>query len=160
MYNVTLFFFRNFPLLSIPSFPLSLSFPQAGGGGGALKRPKPAGAPWLSEVSWSKILELDKLGEPEGKEEGIPLFKNWSDRFEKNIAAWGTVFEADVPQEAEWPEGLNSDRFGDDDDTSTIEQALILLAFRPDGMVISLQDVIMGKLGPEFLGKWTVLEGN
>eukprot|EP00392_Amoebophrya_sp_AT5.2_P003107 g3112.t1 len=124
---------------------------QGGGGGGALRVPKPEAATWLTDVSWSKILELDKLGEDEGGDGGIPLFKEWSARFARNIAGWSVVFEADIPQEAEWPEGLNADRYGDSDDTTALEQALILLAFRPDGLVTSIQDIIMEKLGKHYL---------
>ena len=58
---------------------------QGGGGGGELKRPKPTGAPWLTDVAWTKILELDNLGEPEGQTPGIPLFKNYSHMFAEEI---------------------------------------------------------------------------
>jgi dynein heavy chain, axonemal len=61
------------------------------------------------------------------------------------------VFESDIPQEVPWPENLNADRYGDTDDTTAMEQALILLCFRPDGLVISIQDIIMEKLGKNYL---------
>ncbi|CAD7946598.1 unnamed protein product [Amoebophrya sp. A25] len=123
---------------------------QGGGGGGALREPKPD-VGWLTDVSWSKVLELDKLGEDEAGDGGIPLFKDWSKRYAKNIDVWEKVFESEIPQEAEWPEGLNADRYGHTDDTTALEQALILLAFRPDGLVTSIQDIIMEKLGKNYL---------
>jgi dynein heavy chain, axonemal len=38
---------------------------QGGGGGGELRKPKPEGCDWLTDPSWSKVLELDRLGEIE-----------------------------------------------------------------------------------------------
>lgn len=85
---------------------------QGGGGGGDLAVPKPEGAEWLTDVAWSKILVLDKLGVDGDDGSAIPLFTNYSERFAKNIDGWHKVFVSDIPQESEWPEDLNADRYG------------------------------------------------
>eukprot|EP00746_Dinoflagellata_sp_MGD_P065943 gnl/MRDRNA2_/MRDRNA2_27403_c0_seq1.p1 gnl/MRDRNA2_/MRDRNA2_27403_c0~~gnl/MRDRNA2_/MRDRNA2_27403_c0_seq1.p1 ORF type:complete len:868 (-),score=166.51 gnl/MRDRNA2_/MRDRNA2_27403_c0_seq1:73-2433(-) len=110
-------------------------FLTGGGGGGQPARPKPS-QEWVSDVTWGRILELERLDDA--------AFHDFSVRFESNIKSWKKVFDADHPKDATWPEEFKQK-------TTMLEQALVLLALRPDAVVAAIQDLVCNKLGNEFI---------
>lgn len=110
-------------------------FLTGGGGGGTLPRPKPDKL-WVTETTWGRFLELEKLPDP--------VFDNIADRFAKHIDAWEKVFDSDTPLQADWPENMK-------EKTTPLEKGLIMLALRSDAVVAAIQGIVIDKLGMEFL---------
>eukprot|EP00746_Dinoflagellata_sp_MGD_P145028 gnl/MRDRNA2_/MRDRNA2_77702_c0_seq2.p1 gnl/MRDRNA2_/MRDRNA2_77702_c0~~gnl/MRDRNA2_/MRDRNA2_77702_c0_seq2.p1 ORF type:complete len:2303 (+),score=541.45 gnl/MRDRNA2_/MRDRNA2_77702_c0_seq2:266-6910(+) len=106
-----------------------------GGGGGAHSKPKP-NASWLTDISWGRVLELEKLDRGP--------FKAFSTTFANQIDGWKAVFDSDTPNDDAWPGGIK-------EKCSNLEKALIVLAVRADCTVPAIQETIAGKLGKEFL---------
>ncbi|CAE7939948.1 DNAH7, partial [Symbiodinium necroappetens] len=106
-----------------------------GGTTGAEVRPRPQ-AEWLSDVSWARISELEDLGKGP--------WPGFCDMFASHLDAWKEVFDSDDPVQAPWPGGFK-------DQMTPMQQALVLLAVRADATVQGLQNIIMAKLGADFL---------
>lgn len=106
-----------------------------GGTTGAEVRSRPQ-AEWLSDVSWARISELEDLGKGP--------WPGFCDMFASHLDAWKEVFDSDDPVQAPWPGGFK-------DQMTPMQQALVLLAVRADATVQGLQNIIMAKLGADFL---------
>eukprot|EP00435_Cladocopium_sp_Y103_P008741 s1741_g2.t1 len=102
-----------------------------GGTTGAEVRARPQ-ADWLSDVSWARLSELEDLG------------KGFTEKFAQNLPGWKAVFDSDDPVHAPWPGNLQ-------EQMTPVQRALVLLAVRADATVQGLQDIILAKLGAEFL---------
>jgi len=108
------------------------------GGTGNPDLAKPTGAEteWLTDVSWQRVCELEKLGRGP--------WNKFAEGFKSNIRGWKRVFDADDPAQMPWP-GINKDSM------TPLQRALVLLAVRTDCTVQGLQDIIAAKLGKDFL---------
>eukprot|EP00434_Breviolum_minutum_P012043 symbB.v1.2.010619.t1/scaffold696.1/size260109/12 len=106
-----------------------------GGTTGAEVRPRPA-ADWLSDVSWARLSEMEDLGKGP--------WPGFTDTFTKNISGWKAVFDSDDPVHAPWPDKLQ-------EKLTPLQRALVLLAVRADATIPGLQDIILAKLGADFL---------
>merc|ERR1719183_1139845 len=104
-------------------------------GGGAPEIPKPA-ADWLTDVSWGRICELDKLKRGP--------WQNFAQTFKQNVDGWKVVFDAQAPLETAWPAGTK-------ESMNAMQRAMVILAIRPDCAITGLQEVIAAKLGRDFL---------
>jgi len=91
---------------------------------------------WLTDVSWGRVCELDKLKKGP--------WSNFSAGFKINVEAWQIVFDAEVPMDVPWPGGIK-------EAMTPLQRALVLLAVRTDCTIGALQEVISAKLGREFL---------
>jgi dynein heavy chain len=105
----------------------------AGGVGSDMPKPNVA---WLTDVSWSRICELEKLKKGP--------WANFSQNFKTNIRDWTKVFDSDHPMQEHWPGGLK-------ESMTPMQRALVILAVRTDCTVGALQEVIAAKLGRDFL---------
>eukprot|EP00928_Gymnodinium_smaydae_P017340 TRINITY_DN16627_c1_g2_i1.p1 TRINITY_DN16627_c1_g2~~TRINITY_DN16627_c1_g2_i1.p1 ORF type:complete len:2315 (-),score=450.26 TRINITY_DN16627_c1_g2_i1:520-6690(-) len=104
-------------------------------GGSTTPSPKPE-APWLTDVSWARICELDNLGRGP--------WQNFATKFKSDVDKWQAVFDSERPAEAPWPAGYK-------EAMTPLQRALVLLALRTDCTITGLQEVIAAKLGREFL---------
>jgi len=104
-------------------------------GGGGSELPKPD-AEWLTDVSWSRVCVLDRLGQGP--------WQNFAQSFKAQVDGWKDVFDADSPTVALWPGAIK-------DQMTPLQRALVMLAIRPDCTVMALQEVISTKLGAAFL---------
>jgi dynein heavy chain len=91
---------------------------------------------WLTPVSWQRLCELEKLGKGP--------WVNFTQQFKGKLDQWRSVFDSDNPAEAPWPGGVK-------DNMTPLQRALVLLAVRTDCTITGIQEVIAGKLGPDFL---------
>lgn len=106
-----------------------------GGTTGAEVRARPQ-ADWLSDVSWARLSELEDLGKGP--------WPGFTEKFAQNLPGWKAVFDSDDPVHAPWPGNLQ-------EQMTPVQRALVLLAVRADATVPGLQDIILAKLGAEFL---------
>eukprot|EP00927_Polykrikos_kofoidii_P031997 TRINITY_DN2738_c0_g1_i1.p1 TRINITY_DN2738_c0_g1~~TRINITY_DN2738_c0_g1_i1.p1 ORF type:complete len:3358 (+),score=626.85 TRINITY_DN2738_c0_g1_i1:1049-10075(+) len=102
---------------------------------GAAKEEKPAGSDWLTGVSWARINSLMPLGD---------VFDGFVGEFSGNINGWKTVFDSDDPIETDWPNNFKTK-------CTPLQQALLLYALRPDGVVKAIMAVVGEKLGRFYL---------
>jgi dynein heavy chain len=109
---------------------------------GATVRPRPPSAAspgpgsWLGDASWARISELTDLDEGP--------WVNFSDSFAENIAGWKKVFDSDEPFAAPWPQDIKAQM-------SPLQKSLLLLAVRTDQTIKGLQEIILAKLGKDYL---------
>jgi len=111
-----------------------------GGGGGKLDKPKPLGHTWLTDVMWDRVIQMEKLG---------GTFERFTDTFEKDIAKWKEVFDAEAPLDVKWPASLTAKAEGGM--LTFVEKGLVMCAIRSDCIVRALQMLIENKLGVAFL---------
>jgi len=104
-----------------------------GGGTPTIAKPK---TDWLTDVSWGRICEIDKLNKGP--------FENFATKFKGHVDMWKKVFDSDKPLEEKWPAGSK-------EAMTPLQRALVILAIRTDCTLAALQDIISTKLGPEFL---------
>ncbi|CEM09924.1 unnamed protein product [Vitrella brassicaformis CCMP3155] len=111
-------------------------FLLGGGGGGEPSRPRPA-EPWLTDVAWGRLLEIERLG---------GSFDKFAEKFESKIASWKAVFDCENPRDesVHWPGGYK-------ESLTPLEKCLVMLAVRPDTVVGCIQEFIEAKLGRYFL---------
>lgn len=93
-------------------------------------------ADWLTQQSWQKIGELDKLNKAP--------WQNFANLFKQKLDGWKAVFDSEHPLEVAWPGGLK-------ETMTPLQRALILCALRTDCTISGIQEVITAKLGKEFL---------
>ncbi|CAE8623420.1 unnamed protein product [Polarella glacialis] len=103
-------------------------------GGGVPQIPRPENASWLTDVSWSRICVLDKIGKNP--------WQKFATIFKDKLSVWKDVFDSERPAEQPWP---NKEQM------TPLQRALVLLAIRTDCTITGLQEVIAGKLGKKFL---------
>jgi len=102
---------------------------------GAVKEDKPANTDWLTDVSWKRVNVLQTMGD---------VFDGFIGEFSSQLPGWQSVFDADDPMEADWPNNFKAK-------CSPIQQALLMFALRPDATVKALMAVVDNKLGRFFL---------
>jgi dynein heavy chain len=90
----------------------------------------------LTDVSWGRICELDKLKRGP--------WQNFAANFKAHVDAWRQVFDAESPVEAPWPSGVK-------EAMTPLQRAMLILAVRPDCAITAIQEVIAAKLGRDFL---------
>merc|ERR1719375_3105702 len=98
--------------------------------GKSFERPKPASAAWLTDLSWTRVLELEELNKGP--------WVNFANDFEAKIAEWRKVFDSDDPAEHAWPISKES--------MTALQRGLVLLAVRADCAVAAMQQIIAAKL--------------
>eukprot|EP00927_Polykrikos_kofoidii_P032000 TRINITY_DN2738_c0_g4_i1.p1 TRINITY_DN2738_c0_g4~~TRINITY_DN2738_c0_g4_i1.p1 ORF type:complete len:2178 (+),score=489.64 TRINITY_DN2738_c0_g4_i1:748-6534(+) len=102
---------------------------------GTAKEEKPADSSWVTSVCWNRINVLQNLGD---------VFHGFAGEFVANIKGWQSVFDSDDPVEGEWPNNFRLK-------CSPLQQALLLFALRPDGVVKALMNIVEAKLGRFYL---------
>lgn len=103
-------------------------------GGVALENPFPNPAPeWLSDKSWSEIVRASQLPRLEG------LFEH----VQENIVQWKQIYDSGHPQDEELP-GKWCEVVG-------MERMVVLRCFRPDKLVLAVQQFIVDNMGRAYI---------
>merc|ERR1719383_572108 len=102
---------------------------------GSAKEEKPDNSEWLTQVSWTRVNVLQSLGD---------VFDGFVGEFVANLDGWKSVFDADTPKEAEWPNNFKLK-------CTPLQRACVLFALRTDATVQAIQDIVGEKLGSFFL---------
>ncbi|XP_077075428.1 dynein axonemal heavy chain 3 isoform X1 [Siphateles boraxobius] len=103
-------------------------------GGVALENPFPNPAPeWLSDKSWSEIVRASQL----------PRLQGLFEHVQENIVPWKQIYDSGHPQDEELP-GKWCEVVG-------IERMVVLRCFRPDKLVLAVQQFIVDNMGRAFI---------
>merc|ERR1719161_737353 len=96
---------------------------------------KPGDSDWLTDVSWVRVKNLQKLG---------GTFEGFIEEFKAQINGWKAIFDSDTPMEDEWPNNFKMK-------CKALDKALIMFALRPDQTIPAIQGIVDDKLGRKFL---------
>ncbi|CAD7961252.1 unnamed protein product [Amoebophrya sp. A25] len=104
---------------------------------GGATDPKPENSDWLTDVSWARVNTLTTLGD---------VFEGFMADFAGNLDGWKAVFDSEDPMaaEVEWPKNMKAK-------CNPLQRALVMFALRTDAVVVALQEVVLAKLGKEYL---------
>merc|ERR1719506_3588673 len=96
---------------------------------------KPGDSDWLTDVSWVRVKNLQKLG---------GSFEGFIEEFKAQINGWKAIFDSDTPMEDEWPNNFKMK-------CKPLDRALMMFALRTDQTVAAIQGIVDDKLGRKFL---------
>ncbi|XP_056593901.1 dynein axonemal heavy chain 3 isoform X3 [Triplophysa dalaica] len=103
-------------------------------GGVALENPHPNPAPeWLSDKSWSEVVRASEL----------PRLEGFFEQVRENITSWKQIYDSSHPQEEPFPEKWNT--------LVGMERMVVLRCFRPDKLVLAVQQFIVDNMGRAYI---------
>jgi dynein heavy chain len=96
---------------------------------------KPADSEWLTDVSWTRIKNLQKLGN---------AFEGFIEEFKAQINGWQAIFDSETPLEDDWPNNFKMK-------CKPLDRALMMFALRTDQTINAIMGIVDDKLGRKFL---------
>lgn len=104
-----------------------------GGIGLENKRKNPAPS-WFMDKSWDELCRLSDL----------KAYKKFREHFEKNSAKWKEYYDAKEPHKMDLPDSWQSQ-------LNDFQRMIVMRIFRPDKIVLAINDFVMEKLGKKFV---------
>ncbi|KAI9189908.1 hypothetical protein H9P43_001341 [Blastocladiella emersonii ATCC 22665] len=114
--------------------PTEWAFLLTGGIGVAKNMADNPAREWLTEKSW---IELNSLAQ-------IPPFAGLPDLITNHLAEWKALYDSQDPHRAVLPAGIEAK-------VSPMQRLLVVRAFRPDKLVLAIQDYVKLKMGQKFI---------